>query len=98
MNSENDQNNKDVLKEILLEINNLKSEINFIRTEIKEISKSTSNMDNHISFVESVWSVVKSPFAYGLNLYYGNSKHIQHIKRTSIENRLDSELLNNISR
>lgn len=73
----------DVLKDILLEIQNLKSEINTIKQELKEISKSTNNMDNHISFIESIWSLVKSPFSYGLQLYYGKSKYLESISSMS---------------
>lgn len=81
MNSQhNKQNNNDILKEILLEIQNLKSEIHTIQNELQQIKQSTSNMDHHISFVESIWSVAKSPFTYGLQLYYGNSKNIKYIK------------------
>lgn len=80
-----------ILKEILSEIHNLKSEINTIHQELAEISKSTSNMDNHISFVESVWSIVKTPFSYGLQLYYGKSKNIETITLMS------PKMINNIS-
>ena len=64
-------NDNELIKEILNELKNLKSEISTIKIQVDSITKSTNNMDNHISFVESVWSVVKNPFSHVLQFYYG---------------------------
>jgi hypothetical protein len=76
----------ELIKEILIELKNLKSEISTIKLQIDSITKSTNNMDNHISFVESVWSVVKNPFSHALQLYYGDHKSTQKLECLNIKN------------
>ena len=75
----------ELIKEILTELKNLKSEISTIKIQVDSITKSTSNMDNHISFIESVWSVVKNPFSHALQFYYGNNKSIQKLESLNIK-------------
>lgn len=75
---------KALIKEILFELKTLKSEISTIKIQIDSITKSTNNMDNHISFVESVWSIVKNPFSHALQFYYGDNKSSQKLQ--SIKN------------
>ena len=88
------ETNQDILKDILNEIHNLKSEISTIKQEIVNISKSTSNMDTHISFVESVWTVVKNPFSNILQLYYGTSKTVENINDIHIQSSSVNQITN----
>ncbi len=74
-----------LIKEILTELKNLKSEISTIKIQIDSITKSTNNMDNHISFVESVWTVVKNPFSQALQFYYGDNKSIQKLESLNVK-------------
>lgn len=75
----------ELIKEILTELKNLKSEISTIKIQVDSITKSTSNMDNHISFIESIWSVVKNPFSHALQFYYGNNKSIQKLESLNVK-------------
>jgi hypothetical protein len=74
-----------LIKEILSELKNIKSEISTIKIQIDSIKRSTSNMDNHISFVESVWTVVKNPFSHALQFYYGDNKSIQKLESLNVK-------------
>lgn len=74
-----------LIKEILSELKNIKSEISTIKIQIDSIKKSSSNMDNHISFVESVWTVVKNPFSHALQIYYGNNKSTKKLESINIK-------------
>lgn len=82
--------NTELIKEILIELKNLQSEISVIKTQIKNIATSTDNMDNHISFVESVWSVVKNPFSHALQIYYGNdtTQNIKNLPTTKTQKNI----------
>lgn len=72
-------NNKDyelLFKEMKDDYNNLKNKIdhidnkiNHIHTLLESIASSTKNMDNHISFVENVYTVVKKPVSNILGWY-----------------------------
>lgn len=72
--------NTELIKEILFELKTLKSEISTIKMQIDSITESTTNMDNHISFVESVWSVLKNPFSNALQFYYNDNKSSQKLQ------------------
>lgn len=74
-----EMSNTTLIKEILFELKTLKLEISTIKIQIDSITKSTNNMDNHISFVESIWSVVKNPFSHALKFYYGDNKSSQKL-------------------
>lgn len=89
--------NTELIKEILFELKNLKSEISTIKIQINSITKSTNNMDNHISFVESVWSVVKNPFSHALQFYYGDNKSSQKIQSIKNYSSLESLYTKNIT-
>lgn len=45
-----------------------------INKNLNCIHNTTKNMDNHITFVENVFDVVKHPFSSLLRLYYGDNK------------------------
>lgn len=79
--------NTELIKEILFELKNLKSEISTIKIQINSITESTTNMDNHISFVESVWSVVKNPFSRALQFYYGDNNSSQKLQSIQLNTK-----------
>lgn len=62
-----EKQNEEMFNMILKEIKNLENKIDSIHGELKEIKKSTLNMDTHISFVETVYDTVKNPFYYIMN-------------------------------
>lgn len=43
-------------------------EIKGLRREITELKQTTSRMDGHIDFVESIYEIVKAPFFALLNM------------------------------
>lgn len=69
------------LNNIQKELTDIKSQLDNIQTQLKNVSTDTNKMNDHISFVENVYEVVKSPFEKALNYYYGNSVELQNIKR-----------------
>lgn len=73
-------NDNEILKEIYSEIKQIKCDIVSLKKDIDSISQSTTNMDNHISFVESVWDVVKNPFSNLLQFYYGKNQNVTFVK------------------
>jgi len=54
-------------KQILEELKNIRSELEFIKSELAEIKEGTKKMESHISFVDSVYDRVKTPFHYVLD-------------------------------
>jgi hypothetical protein len=78
-------NETELIKEILTELKNIKSEIFTIKMQINSINKSTNNMDNHISFVESVWAIVKNPFSHAIQFYYGDNKTTQKLESLNVK-------------
>lgn len=50
--------------EILIELLNIKNELEIIKTEIREIKIGTRKMEDHISFIEIVYNKIKTPFHY----------------------------------
>lgn len=52
------------LKLIIEKLNNIQTDINEIKKELKEIKEGTVKMDRHINFVDGVYDKVKSPFHY----------------------------------
>jgi hypothetical protein len=75
-------NDNEILKEIYSEIKQIKCDIVSLKKDMESISQSTTNMDNHISFVESVWDVVKNPFSNLLQFYYGKNQNLQKLQNT----------------
>jgi len=50
--------------EILSEIKKIRSELIYMRSEIDDIKKDTTKMNNHINFIDSVYARIKTPFHY----------------------------------
>jgi hypothetical protein len=50
----------------------LDTRISKIESILNNINTSTENMDDHINFVENVYTVVKNPISSLLKLYYKN--------------------------
>lgn len=50
--------------EILSEIKKIRSELIYMRSEIDDIKKDTTKMNNHINFIDSVYTRIKTPFHY----------------------------------
>lgn len=46
----------------------LEESVNLILEKLGDIKKDTDRMDSHISFVENVYSSIKLPFHYLMNL------------------------------
>lgn len=57
--------------EIFLENTNLRLEK--VESTLNIVNKSTKNMDEHINFVENVYTVVKKPFVSLLGFYYNKN-------------------------
>jgi hypothetical protein len=52
---------------ILEELKSIKLELEFIKSELQTIKSGTKKMETHISFVDSIYYRVKSPFHYILD-------------------------------
>lgn len=52
---------------IIYELKKIREDLDFMKLEIAEIKKGTNKMENHISFIETVYSQIKKPFHYILN-------------------------------
>ena len=46
----------------------IQKDLDFIKSELKEIKSGTNKMESHITFVDSVYNQVKSPFHYVMDL------------------------------
>jgi DNA anti-recombination protein RmuC len=55
------------LSAILKKLDTIEQRIVNIEEEIHDIKQSSDNMNDHISFVESVYDTVKSPFYFIMN-------------------------------
>lgn len=53
--------------EILEKLNKIEEKLEIMQNDINNIKKASNNMDNHISFVETVYDTVKNPFYYIMN-------------------------------
>lgn len=82
----------DLKKRIVnLECNNNNIILENIEKDITHVRKSTKNMDEHIDFVENVYSVIKNPFTSILKLYYSkNNNQILKIEELN-EKRIKNE-------
>jgi len=56
-----------ILNEISNKLTYITERLEYIENDIKDIKKSSNNMDEHISFVENVYDTVKIPFYYIIN-------------------------------
>lgn len=56
-----------MLTEISNKLNYITEHLNYIENDIKDIKHSSNNMNEHISFVETVYDTVKIPFYYIIN-------------------------------
>ena len=77
-----------VLKELFdlkNEVSDLKLEVSKLREDIQQLIITCGRMDNHISFVESVWTVVKNPFSQALQFYYGDNKSIKKLESLNVK-------------
>ena len=50
--------------EILKKLNQIESDINEMKREMKEIKTGVQKMDNHIDFIERIYNQIKLPFHY----------------------------------
>lgn len=55
------------IKNIDIKLTNVLCTLKVLNDKIDKINKSTDNMNEHISFVEAVYSSVSNPFYYILN-------------------------------
>ncbi len=55
------------LDNILVELDKMNKRLETIETKLNIINDSTSNMDNHIQFVENVYDKIKQPLTYAAN-------------------------------
>ena len=58
----------DELSELKEEVNNLKKEIQSLRHVIEQLTGTCGRMDDHISFVNSTYNVVRRPFSMVLDV------------------------------
>lgn len=56
-----------ILNEISEKLTYITEHLEYIENDLKDIKKSSNNMDDHISFVENVYDTVKYPFYYIIN-------------------------------
>mgnify|MGYP003970687881 CR=1 FL=1 len=49
-------------------LTNLEKSIDLILKKLDKINEDTQRMDSHISFIESIYSRIKTPFHYIMNL------------------------------
>jgi archaellum component FlaC len=56
-----------ILYKILNKLDDIDRRLGVIESDIEQIKKSNSNMDEHISFVEGVYDTIKNPFYYIMN-------------------------------
>ncbi len=47
-----------------LQLAQIQEDLEFIKKELKEIKKGTIKMESHITFVDSIYNRVKTPFHY----------------------------------
>jgi len=62
------------MEELKQEIKELKNEISLLRQDIKIILQGQNKMNNHVDFVEAVYSSVRSPLEYIRKRLYGGVK------------------------
>jgi len=65
---ENVKSESEILVDILTKLGTIEARLNLMDNKIKEMNKSCTSMDNHIGFVETVYSSLKSPLNYLANM------------------------------
>lgn len=87
---------KEALQKLQQTVHSMELSLNIIHDKIDRIYCSSENMDHHISFVENVYEVVKSPFKQALQFYYGTESTPQidsiEMERKSTNNRIESNM------
>lgn len=59
--------NTRLLYKILDKLEDIEKRLEVLETEMIYIKQSSTNMNEHISFVENVYDTIKSPFYYVMN-------------------------------
>jgi len=87
------------LENISTRLENTDARLEMLEKTLHIVNKSTKNMDQHINFVENIYTVVKKPFTSILGLYYNknmdNSLDTFDVKKkiTSSSNPLPKEII-----
>lgn len=80
VNNENDLKNIiNSIDEINKKLNDLNNKINKLDSLLEKVYKSSDNMDNHISFVENIYTRIKSPFN-NLLYWYDKNTNLDDLK------------------
>lgn len=79
------------LDNILVELDKMNKRLETIETKLNIINDSTSNMDNHIHFVENVYDNIKQPLNYAVN------KISYYMGSNSLENNTLPEITNSVN-
>jgi prefoldin subunit 5 len=58
------------MEELAQEIQDLKDEVRQLRQDIHQLARTCGRMDNHISFVDSVYETVRHPIQSIINRLY----------------------------
>ena len=72
------ENVENIMQKINSSIDKINLRLENVEKSIQKIQFSTKNMDNHIDFVENVYTVVKKPFVSLLGFYYNKNKDIKN--------------------
>jgi chromosome segregation ATPase len=95
INEINNKINKESQHEMLLErldkieslLEKTNSRLEKVENTLQIVNNSTKNMDEHINFVENVYTVVKKPFATLLGFYYNkNMNGTLQMPKVSVRN------------
>lgn len=72
----------DKLNKIELELEKTNAKLDKIEQDIQELKTGTNKMNNHINFVESIYTIVRSPISDLLSYYYGEPDNLRAIEDT----------------
>ena len=72
------ENVENIMQKMNCSIDKINLRLENVEKSIQKIQFSTKNMDNHIDFVENVYTVVKKPFVSLLGFYYNKNKDIKN--------------------
>lgn len=90
---ENAKSESEVLLDILKKLGTIEARLDLMDTKIKEMNKSCTSMDNHIGFVENVYSSLKSPLNYLANMVTSTTEELPaypeevRVIRSNVEGR-----------